>query len=90
MSSLRVDQLTIFYNFEFIVYSVSGLVLTIDDDLYLTVSEIYPGPECKWTWDEDGQLVNVATNGSVSYDPISDWYYPGQDYVSFRTLAHAD
>ena len=74
-----------------VVLSVSGLVLTIDDDLSLTVSDIYPGPECKWTWDDDGQLVNLATNGSVGYDPISDWYYPGQqDYVSFRTLSHTD
>ena len=63
------------------------------NDNYVTVSDINPRlrvpSEWKWSWWSDGRLVNVCTGTSVCFDDINDWYYSGQEYVSFRTLGHS-
>ena len=70
------------------------MVLIIDDDLELNVSEINPTrrvpSEWKWTWESDGRLVNHGNWGYVCFDDASNCYYSGQDYASCRTLAHND
>ena len=73
----------------------SGLVLTLDEDEGLHVSGINPrrlAPfTCRWRWGQDGQLINVAYEESVSYDFFNDRYSSGsQEYISFRTLGHYD
>ena len=65
------------------------------NDNYVTVSDINPRlrvpSEWKWRWWSEGRLVNIGTMGYVCRDDITDcnWYYSGQEYVSFRTLAHS-
>ena len=74
------------------------MVLTIDGDRDLNVSEIDPtwrvSPFWKWKWNSDGQLVNSGTGGSVCFSDDRGWYreiglIPGYDY-GFCTLAHTD